>query len=816
MKHFRLNLKNQFSIGFTTLTVISFIVTGFFVYREVESKTKEDYTKALHKEITQISMGIENYMDLILQNTHMLSEYELLQDLGDSITSYVDQKDDSGYLDMNPYEGSEKEYEIYLMFQNFVQTHKEIDTVSLGAESNGGFVQFPASKRFNGYDARERDWYKLAKKKSAGPVLSDVYHSSNGSSNIIAMCSIIDQHGEFQGVVTMNINLDNLMETISQVQVGEEGHIAVVDEKGTFIVNTLNPELVSKGIDTLGITELESYHTIQDSMLLTMESGEEYSVTVHNPNPETTDLNWTYITFVKESEYQTTANSLLKISISFSILFATLSGLVAVFFSQKLLKPFPILTKLLKQIGEGNFEEAVPKRFLSYQNELGDMARSTEKMRTSLKEMMERIEYLAYFDHLTKLPNRLQFTDKLRKTLETNESGALFLIDIDDFKGINDTMGHNTGDVLLIEVGERLNRMSNDQVVVSRIGGDEFLIMVKGELDLREIEEFAERLNKISDETFQVGKQEINLYFSIGITLFPSDGNQLNQLFMNVDTAMYRAKYEGRNHYVFYNETMQANLLMKKEIQENLRLAMKQEEIHLVYQPQVDLKTGFIDSFEALVRLKNHNISPAVFIPIAEETGLILEMGRIVAKKAIEQFAEWRNKGLPPKIISINFSGNQLRDTSYIDYLLQLLNQYDISTEWIEIEITEGILLEKNQETIEFLHTLKKLGFHIALDDFGTGYSSLNYLTYMPLSKVKFDKSMVDKFLNLDNEQVINSLISLAQSLNFKVTAEGVETWKNYTILKENGCDFIQGYLFSKPLSPEEVEEIYLKNLIME
>lgn len=809
-----MNLKNQFSIGFVTLTVISFMVTGFFVYREVELRTKEDYTEALHKEITQISLGIENYMELILQNTHMLAENQLMKDLGNKITSYVDLKDDSGYVEMNPLAGTDKEKELYLIFQNFVQTHKEIDTVSLGVESNGGFVQFPASKRFNGYDARERDWYKLAKKKAAAPVLSDVYHSSNGSNNIISMCAVKDKNGLVQGVLTMNINLESLMETISQVQVGEQGHIAVVDSKGTLIVNTFDPDSVSENIASLGIKGLENYQNNHDTFVLSMQNGEEYSVTVHTPDVKKSNLNWTYITFVKESEYQKTANKLLQIAIAFSIFFAGCSGLIAILFTRNLLRPLPELTKQLQKIGEGNFSFTMSEQYLTYQDEIGDIARSADKMRASLKDMVEHIEYLAYFDHLTKLPNRIQFMEIMKKKLVEQVSGAVFMLDVDNFKEINDTMGHNTGDVLLIQIGERLNTLINNDIVVARPGGDEFLILLSGIWDLEMLRNFATKINDIMEEVFQVGKQEITIQFSIGITIFPIDANQIDQILMNADTAMYRAKYEGRNNFIFYNETMQTDLLMKKEVQEKLRTALKKEELYLLYQPQVSLLTGQIDSFEALVRLKNHKISPAVFIPIAEEGGLIVELGRMVAKKAIQQLANWKNKGLPPKRISINFSGSQLRDTGYINFLQTLLEEYEISPDLLEIEITEGILLEKNQETIEFLHNLKKLGFQIALDDFGTGYSSLNYLTYMPLNKVKFDKSMVDKFLNLENEQVIRSLISLAQSLNFKVTAEGVETWKNYLVLKENGCDFIQGYLFCKPVSPEDAELLYLENLI--
>ena len=231
----------------------------------------------------------------------------------------------------------------------------------------------------------------------------------------------------------------------------------------------------------------------------------------------------------------------------------------------------------------------------------------------------------------------------------------------------------------------------------------------------------------------------------------------------------------------------------------------------LVYQPQVDVKTGEISGYEALLRMKHHKISPAIFIPIAEETGQILEIGRWVAKTVIRQIAEWKEMGFSEKPVGINYSSKQLRDRDYISFLCQHLQENGISPHYIEIEITEGILLENNLQTIEFLNQLKSHGFRIALDDFGTGYSSLNYLTYIPVDTVKLDKSINDKFLSLEDSTVINSLIQLVHSLQLSIVAEGIEEWDKFKRLQISGCDTIQGYLFCKPLEKEEVELIYNK-----
>jgi len=261
---------------------------------------------------------------------------------------------------------------------------------------------------------------------------------------------------------------------------------------------------------------------------------------------------------------------------------------------------------------------------------------------------------------------------------------------------------------------------------------------------------------------------------------------------------------------------------MKKEAEEKrylekiLRSALEDSGLELLYQPQVDAKTGEIASFEALLRLKNQQISPGVFIPVAEETGIIVQIGRWVAEEAFRQIAKWRELGLSGKSISINYSSKQLRDTEYVEYLNELSIKYQVEPKLIEVEITEGILMENNIATLAFFDDLKKYGYKIALDDFGTGFSSLNYLTYIPVDKIKLDKSIDDKFLEMENTTVIDSLISLSHGLNLKITAEGIENWDKYLKLRDGGCDYIQGYLFSRPVNVEVARTMYSCNLIEE
>lgn len=422
-------------------------------------------------------------------------------------------------------------------------------------------------------------------------------------------------------------------------------------------------------------------------------------------------------------------------------------------------------------------------------------------------------EYLACHDYLTNLPNRFNFMKMLNDKINHGEDGTIMLLDLDNFKQINDILGHTYGDLLLKEVADRLSSIKDDTVIVSRFGGDEFLIL-KTDIDKNGIEKYLEKLRESFQKSFVLGNNENHVQFSIGISQYPIDSNNANQLIMNADTAMYKVKQKGKNSYLYYQIEMQEELWNKAEIELVLRNAIRNDGFVLHYQPQVSVTKGDIVSFEALLRLKNSKLSPASFISIAEETGFIIEIGRWVTKEAIEQIAKWKADGLKLKTVSINFSCKQLNDKGYLDFLKETLLKNEVEPKYIEIEITESIVLEEKENTLEFLNNLIELGVNIALDDFGTGYSSLNYLTFIPVNKVKLDKSLSDKFLESDNIQVMRSIISLAHSLKLEITAEGVETYEQYERLKEGGCDYIQGYLFSKPLGVKEIEKIYSNNML--
>ncbi|MBF8984111.1 EAL domain-containing protein [Lutibacter sp. B2] len=436
---------------------------------------------------------------------------------------------------------------------------------------------------------------------------------------------------------------------------------------------------------------------------------------------------------------------------------------------------------------------------------LYQLKENQEKLEASNKEL----EYVAYNDHLTNLPNRRSFLEKLEGSIDQNKAGAVMLLDLDNFKGINDTLGHTYGDEVLKKVSQKLMNIKDKKVFISRFGGDEFLVLIEDEEDLVEIENYAKKITDIFKNKLMIEGKEIYIGCSMGITRYPFESNEVNQLIMNADMAMYKVKDAGKANYMFFEKEMTEKLKEQIELERILREAIKQDGFKLVYQPQVCTYTGTIVGFEALLRLKNHSISPAVFIPAVEKNGMIIEIGRWVTKEAIKQIAIWKKKGMGMKPIAINFSAKQLNDSNYIRFLEQELKEKNVESKDIEIEITESIFLDKKEETIEFLNQLRGLGIKIALDDFGTGYSSLSYLTFLPVDKIKLDKSLCDKFLEMENIEVMDNIISLAHSLNLEVLAEGIEDIEQYNRLKVGKCNYIQGYLFSKPVEVEEVEKIY-------
>jgi diguanylate cyclase (GGDEF)-like protein/PAS domain S-box-containing protein len=439
---------------------------------------------------------------------------------------------------------------------------------------------------------------------------------------------------------------------------------------------------------------------------------------------------------------------------------------------------------------------------------------------TEMKNMEEQVSFLAYYDVLTKLPNRTQFTEMLKeeinKALINNTSGAILFIDLDNFKNVNDTLGHNYGDELLRKIAERLRKVLREQDIACRLGGDEFLILLRGINSESEIVRCAEEALKVLDNMYDINDKQVYVSASIGIATFPKDSIDPNVLLKNADAAMYKAKESGKNKYVFFNQYMLHTLERKTIIQGILRNAIKNDELRLYYQPQYDIKTGAIIGLEALLRLHSKvlgYIYPNEFIPIAEESGIIVEIGEWVLRKACEKNLELRRKGYQYGCIGVNISSIQLQHSDFTHMVERVLCDVGLEPKYLELELTETVLMKSLDSNVQILGELKKKGVKVALDDFGTGYSSLNYLRKIPLNRLKIDRSFIVDLINVSkNRDICEGIIQMAHNLGLEVIAEGVEKKEQLEILKEMMCDSVQGFLYSVPLPESELEAVLQEN----
>jgi diguanylate cyclase (GGDEF)-like protein/PAS domain S-box-containing protein len=434
---------------------------------------------------------------------------------------------------------------------------------------------------------------------------------------------------------------------------------------------------------------------------------------------------------------------------------------------------------------------------------------------TDRKAAEERIQCLALYDALTGLPNRTLLQDRLAKALAASrrqgDKVALLFLDLDRFKDINDSLGHSVGDLLLQEVAERLKKWGREQDTVARLGGDEFLITVTQVKDLTDVAVAAERLMDAMTAPFVVQGHSLNVSSSIGISIFPDHGADGETLIKNADSAMYSAKNNGRNNFRFFMEDMNAQVVERIALENSLRLALPQKELFLVYQPQMDIATGRIIGLEALLRWQHPDLGlvpPDKFIRIAENSGLILPIGEWVLRTACSQARKWQEEGLPAVTVAVNVSAVQFRQEGFCELIRRLLHETGLAPQYLELELTESLLLANADVTLSVLKELKAMGLTLAIDDFGTGYSSFSYLRQFQVSKIKIDRSFIQYVaVKPDDAAITAAIISMAKSLNLKVIAEGVEDEVQMSFLRAHQCDEIQGYHFSKPLAVDKVAD---------
>ena len=424
------------------------------------------------------------------------------------------------------------------------------------------------------------------------------------------------------------------------------------------------------------------------------------------------------------------------------------------------------------------------------------------------KKTEDKLQHQAHHDSLTSLPNRPLFMDRLNQAIKhahrTETSIAVFFLDLDHFKEINDSLGHAVGDAVLIKVTKLLKQYIRDVDTIARLGGDEFTMMVTSFDSIEQVSKIAQKLINVLQELIVIDQHQLHVTSSIGISIYPNDGQSAETLIRNADSAMYKAKDEGRNAYQFYTADMTERAFERVLMESSLHRALKNEEFTLCYQAQVNAKDNSIIGMEALIRWKHPDLGmvpPSKFIPLAEETGLIVAIDRWVMKNAMQQMKQWYEKGLNPGCLSLNLAMKHLKENDFMQYLKSCLRETQCQPQWIELEITEGQIMKDPENSIKKLNTINDMGISLAIDDFGTGYSSLAYLKRLPVNRLKIDRTFVQDLPNDEDDAAITqAIIALAKSMKMTLIAEGVETVQQRDFLMQQGCFMIQGYLYSQPI----------------
>ncbi|MFT7052507.1 MAG: diguanylate cyclase (GGDEF)-like protein [Psychromonas sp.] len=706
-------------------------------------------------------------------------------------------------------------------FSTFMNAHPEYIEISLIMPDGYEEVSLQNDDISNVTDEEQDTFYfKNISESTSNFNISPLINPDTGEWALISARKIfqkntIEQTSATQktlkGYLIVKTSFDFIDGLLQKNSLADNGFAIIHDGKGAPVVMKLHDELrFEDQLKVLSATEeISKLQTSTWSL-----NGESYLVGQKKLNQDLFfSLGW------PESELDELFQSLSYISIRNSLIVALLSVIVLFWILNKLLvKPILQLSSSAKQMGEGDTQWLFKSKG---KDEMTDLANTIQDMGLGLIQQKQKVHEIAYIDSLTKLPNRRQFIDVLDRQYSDIKTElpdiALLFIDLDGFKEVNDSYGHRTGDHLLIAVAGRLNNLlrADDRIDsaadsydsaqhhIARLGGDEFTILLKGIKDRNAAELVSQRILHALIRSFNVIDRECFIGASIGIAIAAECGESAVDLLKNADTAMYSAKARGKNTYSFYNKSAALKSLKAIEMKEDLRRAINNNELKLVYQPQICANTGKMIGCEALVRWNQPGkgwIPPDVFIPIAEKSGLILSLGRWVLLEACHQVKQWQRMGYNVVPVWVNLSNVQLARENMHQVIMDCLLETGLSAELLAVEVTESSIMQGGDSIIQ-LEKIQSEGIKIALDDFGTGYSSLSALRGLPIDKLKIDKSFVtDLAHGEDGKAIVSAIIAMAHQLHLKVVAEGVETADELAFLKQKRVDIIQGYYFSKPL----------------
>ncbi len=671
----------------------------------------------------------------------------------------------------------------------------------------------PAIRNHNGDAIRQLDWMETVLSSGEDRVFlgtrMEGYVSSSASEPMFAIARIIRSpfnREMITGILVVELSAGSLEEALSGLRLGTGGGYAVVEPGGTIVYAE-----DERSIETLYAGAMPTHITRDRDGIAqgSFYADDKDGVSHYYAYQQSTVSGWYMIGYYPREELLAPMRDMVERILWIAVLCGVAASLIVGYLVQ-LGVGLP-LTKLRLLMHEGEKGNLNVRTEYRADNDIGDLGRAFNRM-------MDQIT-LAYYDTLTNLPNRRLLMDRMQDALTRAEQQqgqfAVLFVDIDRFKMVNDSLGHQAGDVLIQQVGQRLLACVQQSDTVARIAGDEFVILLPRATE-DTVGSMAETMLEVLRHPFGVMEQELFITGSIGIALYPADGRDAETLVKCADMAMYEAKARGKNNVKRYLPEMAERSNERMRIENDLHRALEHEEFQLYYQPRADAGTGRILGCEALIRWKHEQmglVPPDRFIPVAEETGLIVPIGEWVLREACRQNKAWQDAGREPGRVSVNVSAKQF-ESGLTETIDRILEETGLDGRWLEIEITESVLIENEGTITDTLHQLKSRGIHLSIDDFGTGYSSLAFLMKFEVDTLKIDKSFIHDILeHPDNQMIASAVIQLAHNLGMKVVSEGVETQEEYDFLLDKGSDEVQGYLISRPLPAEGYAQFIMRRL---
>ncbi|QHT63109.1 EAL domain-containing protein [Paenibacillus lycopersici] len=774
MRFFNVRTKLIFSV--LIILSLSCVLIGWFsygtAYRQVSKKTLE----GMRRNVEILNCSIEQTIELRKRETLLIAGLTNAGDIG-------------------PRQGDE-DPAIRAMLDGLIKQNPEMGN-PLVASDQGAYMISPKSAVFTDpdYDPRGRDWYKLAMANPGEAMLSRPILSKVKDAGYVVPVSAAT--ADRRGVFVISIPLAEWTRSVNQSKIGESGFVYMLDSDGGFIAGPQG------AIGTKA--EAEPYASIlaRPSGAIRYKADGRQKQAIFLTNDLT---GWKIVGEIDQEEINQAVRPIFQTTL-FVLLGALLlsAGIISLII-RSIIRPLHTLAAASDRIGEGDLSGHVTIDSDDEFKKLGD----------AFNHMVDSLRTFAFYDPLTNLPNRRQFANSMQRAVEHAEAAgakpAIVFLDIDNFKRINDTLGHTVGDGLLGQAANRLTTHFGAEGTVARFGGDEFVILLEDAPDRERLKALMDTIGELFLPPFMIQEQRIVVKASIGAAVYPEHGLSGEELLKNADTAMYRAKELGRNNAQFFEGGMNDAVVKKSRMEQALRTALDNNELSVHYQPQLETTTGRIRGFEALARWHHPElgaISPMEFIPIAEEAGLIGRIDAWVMREACLRTVELQRAFGKPYSISVNVSAVELRQSGLAEIIARTLRDTKLRPECLEIEITESVLIDSLESSTAVLREVERLGVRIALDDFGTGYSSLSYLMSLPIHTLKIDKSFIQNMAAAAGEKaIVESIIALVHKLGHQVVAEGIETEEQLALLKNWDCDYVQGYLHSRPVPEPDLPSL--------